>query len=358
MRKAIDHGDRRSKRNPMPDIRFFEFLGPITFDEAARLCGLTSAVAAGPGVLHRVAAPDEDDLIDAAVFVENRAHFEPLGRRPVGLLLTTQKLQPEAPDTARQIWASPSPRLAFGELAARLHRERRLSTHVGVDPSAQIAASAHVHDSAIIGAGAQIGARTSVGPFCAIGPGVVIGDDVQIHAGVTISMALIGSRVIIKPGARIGQAGFGFVPSAQGLVAAPQIGRVVIEDDAEIGANTAIDRGALGDTFIGRGAKIDNLVQIGHNVRIGAGAVLAGQVGVSGSTVVGAGAMLGGRVGLADHLTIGEGAQIAASAGVMHDVPAGEKWSGIPAKPIRQHFREIAAVSRLTKRGKADRDGD
>jgi len=189
-----------------------------------------------------------------------------------------------------------------------------------------------------------------IGPGCAIGAGGVIG------AQVTIAFALIGDHVLIHPGARIGQDGFGFVSGPDGHLKIPQLGRVIIQDDVEIGANTTVDRGAGPDTVIGEGTKIDNLVQIGHNVRIGRHCVIAGQVGISGSTVLGDFVALGGKVGLSDHVTLGSGAQVAALSGVMRDIPPGEVHMGIPARPIREFMRETALLSRLAKKKKAKDD--
>ena len=161
--------------------------------------------------------------------------------------------------------------------------------------------------------------------------------------------------MIIHPGAHIGQDGFGFALGPRGHLKVPQIGRVIIQDDVEIGAGVTIDRGANRDTVIGEGAKIDNLVQIGHNVVIGRHAVLVSQSGVSGSSAIGDFAALGGQAGIAGHLTIGAGAQVAAAAGVMTDIPPGERWAGAPAKPVREFFREVAAVKRLAPATRAAR---
>ena len=206
-----------------------------------------------------------------------------------------------------------------------------------------------IHESAIIGKDAQIGDGTQIGAGAIIGDNVHIGARCRIGAGAVITHALVGDDVTIYRGACIGQDGFGFAIDPQGHVKVPQLGRVVIEDHVEIGANTTIDRGAGPDTIIGQGTWIDNLVQIGHNVKIGKGCVIVAQVGVSGSTVIEDYAMLGGQVGVAGHLRIGQGARIAAQSGVMRNVPDGEEQMGTPSIPIKQFMRQVAALKRLIK---------
>ena len=218
-------------------------------------------------------------------------------------------------------------------------------------PAALIEDGAVICAGAVIGAGAGIGSGTIVGANAVIGPGCQIGRNCDIGPCVSVSNALIGNGVTLHAGARIGQDGFGFVPGANGLEKMPHIGRVIIQDNVEIGANSTIDRGMLDDTIIGEGTKIDNLVQIAHNVRIGRNCVIAGLCGISGSVTLGDWVMLGGSVGLADHVTIHDGAQIMARSGVMHDVPKGEKWGGSPAQPARAWFRQVAAM-RAMERGK------
>jgi len=176
----------------------------------------------------------------------------------------------------------------------------------------------------------------------------VLGEDTEIGAGATLSHCLIGSRVRIYPGVRIGQDGFGFAIDPAGHVPVPQLGRVIIEDDVEIGANVTIDRGAGPDTVIGRGCMIDNLVQIGHNVEVGAGSVIVAQAGISGSTKLGKFVVLAGQAGLAGHLTIGDGARVGAQSGVMRDVPPGEDVVGSPAMPSRQYWRWYAKLMKLS----------
>ncbi len=220
---------------------------------------------------------------------------------------------------------------------ASIHPDARLEPNVIVDPGA------------VIGPRAEIGAGTVIGPNSVIGPDVCLGRDCSIGPQVTIVHALIGNRVIIHPGVRIGQDGFGFVPSRQGHLKVPQIGRVVIQDDVEIGANSTIDRGSTRDTVIGEGAKIDNLVQIAHNVTIGRSCLIVSQVGISGSTELGDFVAAGGQAGVAGHLKIGAGAEIAAQSGVISDVPAMARLGGTPAQPLRRWLRAHVMLERLAR---------
>lgn len=206
----------------------------------------------------------------------------------------------------------------------------------------QIHDTATICPGAVIGPGAAIGENALIGPNAVIGPGVQIGHDTKIGPGASVRCALIGNHVNILAGARIGEAGFGVAESPLGAADIPQWGRVIVQDYATIGANTCIDRGALADTVIGERTKIDNLCQIAHNVVLGRNVLVASFSGISGTVTVGDGVIMGGRVGIADHVNIGDGAQLAASAGIFRDIPAGERWAGVPAKPLRQYFREVS----------------
>jgi UDP-3-O-[3-hydroxymyristoyl] glucosamine N-acyltransferase len=219
-----------------------------------------------------------------------------------------------------------------------------------IDPAAIVPDDCAIGANAVIEAGARLGARCQVGANSVIGPGVELGDDCLIAANVTLSHCLIGSRVMLHPGVRIGQAGFGFAPDRAGPVKIPQLGRVIIGDDVDIGANTTIDRGSGHDTVIGPGTMIDNLVQIGHNVVLGRGCILAGQVGISGSTKLGDFVMAGGQAGLAGHLNIGAGARIGAQAGLMKDVAPGATVGGYPAVPMRQWLKQVALLALLVEK--------
>lgn len=245
---------------------------------------------------------------------------------------------------------SNSPRAHFGRVLGKLVSQIELTDSTD---DIKVAKSAKVHPTVILGKGALIDDEAVIAPYAIIGSGVHVGARTFIGAHTSIECSVIGSDCKIKSGAMIGGAGFGVASDERGVVDIPHIGRVIIGDRVSIGSQTCLDRGQLGDTVLGNDVKVDNLVQIAHNVSIGAGTVIAGHVGISGSCTVGKGVQMGGNVGLADHIIVGDGASIAARSGVMHDIPAGEVWSGIPAMPIRDHMRMVSATRKLSKRSKA-----
>jgi UDP-3-O-[3-hydroxymyristoyl] glucosamine N-acyltransferase len=220
---------------------------------------------------------------------------------------------------------------------AIVHHSARLEPGVVVDPGAVIGPRAALGRGTVIGATTVIGADVQIGRDCSIGPGA------------SIMHALIGDKVIIHPGCRIGQDGFRYHSTPHEHTKVPQIGRVIIQDGVEIGAGTTIDRGGGGDTVIGEGTKIDNLVQIGHNVTIGRHCIIVAQCGLSGSVTLGDHVVLGGQVGIADHLEIGEGAMIGAKSGVVSNVPPGQKWLGFPARPGKEYFRTTALLLKAVR---------
>ncbi|HEY8259685.1 MAG TPA: UDP-3-O-(3-hydroxymyristoyl)glucosamine N-acyltransferase [Methylosinus sp.] len=339
---------------------FFRLDRPMTLAEAAALVGarLEPGEADDAAIILGVAALDRARPGDLS-FYDRPRYAEALRLcRATACLIRARDL-PALPRGVIGV-VTAEPQKAMAKIMAALFpdalRPLSLFASSGVSPGAVVHPSARlepgviVDPGAVIGPRAEIGGDTVIGPHAVIGPEVRIGRGGSIGAGASISCALIGDRVIIHPGARIGQDGFGFVLSREGHVKSPQVGRVIIQDDVEIGANTSIDRGATRDTIIGEGTKIDNLVQIGHNVVIGRGCVIVAQSGLAGSCELGDFVALGGQSAIGGHLTIGEGAQIAAKSGVTRDVPAAARWSGAPARPARRHLRGELLLDRLARR--------
>jgi UDP-3-O-[3-hydroxymyristoyl] glucosamine N-acyltransferase len=346
----------------MPDPRFFTAAGPFTLRHLAGLAGADLGPGADPDLALTDVAP-----LDAAgpgdlSFLDNRKYVTQFAATRASACIVHPGLAGRAP-AGLALLLSRVPYKAYALAAQAFHPSP--SAGGVVHPTAVIAADAVLGEGteigpfAVIGAGARLGPRCRVGAAAVIGARVEIGADTVIGEHVSISHSLIGSRVTIYPGARLGQDGFGFAMDAAGHVRVPQLGRVIVGDDVEIGANTTVDRGSGPDTVIGRGTMIDNLVQIAHNVEIGAFCVLVAQCGIAGSSRVGDFVAIGAKVGIAGHLQIGRGARIAALSGVMRDVPAGQEVCGSPAVPIKQFFREVATLARLSRdragHGESDR---
>jgi UDP-3-O-[3-hydroxymyristoyl] glucosamine N-acyltransferase len=243
---------------------------------------------------------------------------------------------------------------AFALIAALFyprHSQPRWQQKEAISADARIGPGVELAPGVVIGPGAEIGEGSQLGPGAVIGPGVAIGRNCEIGANVTISHAYIGDRVAILPGAHIGQPGFGFATRGDDYLKIPQLGRVIVQDDVEIGASTTIDRGALGDTVIGEGSKLDNLIMIAHNCQIGRHCVIAGQTGLAGSVVLEDGVVLAGQVGLGDHSRVGSRARMGARSGTGSSIflEGGQDYGGAPAKPVREWAREIHALTRLAK---------
>jgi UDP-3-O-[3-hydroxymyristoyl] glucosamine N-acyltransferase len=336
----------------MADPRFFANAGPFALGDLAERLGATLADPGSRGMMVAdIADLDEAGPRDLGLFAEKR-YREAVERTGAGFVLTTQALAETTATSARLLLADSS-RLAFTEAAWLFYP--RTPEAMGFEDERELATigdGCRIARSAIIGRGAEIGPNTEIGASAVIGAGVVIGAECVIGPHATVGYAILGDRVQIYPGAGIGAQGFGFVPSRQGLRRVPQLGRVIIGNDVEVGANSTIDRGALGDTSIGDGCKIDNQIQIGHNCRIGRWCTFSGRVGISGSVEIGDGVLVGGGVGVADHIKIGAGARLAAGAGVIQDVPPGATVAGYPAIPIREWHRQTVGMGRMFGREK------
>ena len=317
-------------------------------------------VAAGTDIARTFAAAGPLDLAgpDCISFLDNARYIDALSKTRAGAVLVAPRFAAQVPDgTLALIAKDPYP--AYARVVARLYPEaarpqsmfgaKGISPGAFIHPEARLEPGVDVDPGAVIGPRAEIGSGTLISAHAVIGPDVRIGRDCTIGPHVSLSHCLVGNRVIIHAGCRVGQDGFGFAMGPRGHLKVPQIGRVVIQDNVEIGANCAIDRGANRDTLIGEGTKIDNLVQIGHNVVIGRHCVIVSHVGISGSTELGDFVVMGGQAGVAGHLKIGAGAQISAQAGVIGNVPPGERWGGAPARPMREFFRTVTGIERLLR---------
>ena len=337
----------------MADPRFYAVAGPFTLGQLAEIAGAEIAGAGTSEMTFADVAPLSAAGARDVSFLDNRRYLDAFRQSRAGACLISREAAEAAPPGMRLLIAK-DPYRAYAKVAAAYYPP--CPPEPGVHPTASVATDAQLGEGCRIDAGAVVGARAEIGRRCrigataVIGDGVVIGDDCTVGPGVALSHAIVGARTIVHGGARIGQDGFGFALGADGHLKVPQLGRVLIGDDVEIGANTTIDRGAGPDTVVGDGTKIDNLVQIAHNVRIGRGCVIVAQVGISGSTRIGDFVMLGGQAGLTGHLVVGDGAKVAAQAGVMRDIEPGTTVGGSPAMPQRQWLKSVAMIERMTRK--------
>jgi len=337
--------------NPLPgDPRFFLRAGPFTLAAVADAAGGDAPPRCI--MLHGIAPLAAATQQDVAFCLNHRRYLPTLQASQAAAVLVHADMADKVPETAIAIVVA-DPLVGWASVAALFHplppAVPGIHPSAVVDPAAEVDPTAEIGPLCVVGERAVIGARCRIGPLASIGPGVVLGRDVRVGSQVSISHALIGDRVVFLPGARVGQDGFGFAITPEGFHSVPQLGRVIIESDVEVGANSTIDRGALDDTVIGAGTRIDNLVMIAHNVRIGRACVLVAQCGISGSTVLEDHVVLAGQAGLIGHLRIGKGTRIGAKAGVMNDLPPHSEVVGAPARPAKEYFRETAILRRLAR---------
>lgn len=346
-RPAVPSADGNGPGNS----RFFQRSGPFTL---ARIAEATRCAPAGdPDASFQSVAPLQTAGPNEVSFLDNKRYLPQLIATRAGAVLVHPDHAAQVPDGTVAL-VTTEPYLAWAWAAALFFPMP--SAHPGIHPSAVIDPDATIDATAELGPLCVIGAHVVIGPRCRIAPGAVIGEgvtmgaDCRIGANASVSHAILGNRVYVYPGARVGQEGFGFAPGPAGFVTVPQLGRVILEDDVELGANSTIDRGSTQDSVIGAGSRIDNLVQLGHNVRLGRCCVVVAQAGISGSTILEDFVVIAAQAGLTGHLRIGTKARIGAQAGVMRDVATGAEVVGSPAIPVREFFRNFAVLKRLAQR--------
>ncbi|VAW09977.1 UDP-3-O-[3-hydroxymyristoyl] glucosamine N-acyltransferase [hydrothermal vent metagenome] len=336
---------------------FFENKGPFTLAEIAKLIGAEIAGDADPDMALADVASIAGAGAGEITFFHDRRYLGALKTTAAGAVVLAENMRQHVPQSVA-VLVTNMPELAFARIIGAFYPSAvRPGTGLGgvdftggqVHPSARVEDGVVLSPGALIGPGAQIGAGTEIGPNAVIGAKVSIGRDCLIGPNVNLVHAMVGDRVFIHAGASIGQDGFGYSLGPGGLYKVPQIGRVIIQNDVEIGANTAIDRGALEDTVIGQGTKIDNLVQIAHAVKIGQHCGIVSQTGISGSVTIEDQVFMGGQSGVIPHKTVGTGVHVAAGTGITKNVDPGERIGGRPHRPLHQHMREWALIAWLIR---------
>jgi UDP-3-O-[3-hydroxymyristoyl] glucosamine N-acyltransferase len=340
----------------MSEPTFFPQGVALSLGEVAALAGAALPEGADPDRVVSRVAPLEAAGPDDLAYMDNPRYGDALATTRAGICLVSRRFAGRVPKSTVAL-VTGQPYQVYADILARLFPSamRPASTFAAtgispgsfVHPTARLEHGVIVDPGAVIGPGAEIGSGTVIGSQTVIGPQTRIGRDCSIGSNVSVVNALLGNRVILHPGVRIGQDGFGYAMGPHGHRKVPQVGRVIIQDDVEIGANTTVDRGASRDTIVGEGTKIDNLVQIAHNVVIGRHCVIVGLAGIAGSATLGDYVVVAGQAGIVGHHKIGDGAQIGGGAGVKMDVPAGEKVIGYPAVPVREWLRQNRAIRAL-----------
>lgn len=341
----------------MADPRFFKKYGPKSLEDLAKLAGGELHDSSIASIMIDDVAPLDQAGVGQISFLDNIRYKDSFKASKAAACVVAPQMVEHAPSGMALI-ISKNPYKSYALIAQAFYPDAYPASDISkaayVDASASVGKGCVIEPGAVIKANAKIGDGCWIEANAVIGEGVEIGAKCRIGANASVSHATIGEVTRLYPGVRVGQDGFGFAIDPAGHVKVPQLGRVIIGDHVEVGANTCIDRGAGPDTVIGSGTWIDNLVQIGHNVKVGKGCVLVAQCGIAGSSVLEDYVVIAAKVGVAGHLTIGKGARIGAMSGVMKNVSAGEEQLGVPAVPVRDFMKQVATLKRLTKGQKSE----
>ncbi len=344
----------------MADPRFFTVAGPFTLEELANIAGAEISGTADPKTVFTDVAPLDAAGVSDVTFLNNRSYVGQFEKTAAGACIVDPRFASKAPEGLALLLTN-KPHRAYARVAQAFYPQPKSVARI--HPSAVVDASAVIGEGCEISPGVVIGPAVEIGRNCrleanvVIEAGVVIGDNSVIGANASLSHSILGKNCKVHPGVRIGTRGFGFAMEPEGYEDVPQLGRVILEDDVEIGANSTIDRGAGPDTVIGTGTKIDNLVQIGHNVKLGRQCVLVAQAGMAGSSELEDFVVIAAGSGVNGHTKVGKGAQVAGKSAVMRDVPAGDTVGGIPAIPLKDYFRLVTMWQRQLKEKRPKREG-
>jgi len=336
----------------MADPRFFDNQGPFSVADLAGIAGDDASVVGDAGLQVTDVSPLGEAGPGQISFLDNRKYVPVFEGSRAAVCIVAPEFVDRAPDGMTLI-VSPRPYRAYARVAKAFYpgnaRQPGIHATAFVDDAAEVAVDAVVGPNAVVEADARVGSGVVVGAGGVVGCGGMVGGGTELGTGASLTHCDVGARCQIHAGARIGTRGFGFDMSPEGHLDVPQLGRVIVGNDVEIGANSTIDRGSGPDTEIGDGCKIDNLVQIGHNVRMGRGCVVVAQAGVAGSATLQDYILLAAQSGVAGHITIAAGTQLAARSGIMRDTQADARLVGNPAIPAKEYFRQIAMLSKLAK---------
>ena len=343
-----------SENNP----DFFPAAPRVTVQQVAQWAG--AEIVRGDPTLEITGVAPLDDAHDGSLgFIDNPKYLDQLLSTQATACLVAKKHVDKVPEGVVPLLVREPYRALAGVLAKLYPTAMRplpvtspagISEKAHVDPTSHIGDGVTIEAGAVIGAHAVVGAQSHIAPNAVIGAHCVIGEFCSVGAGASVQHSVLGNRVILHPNVSLGQDGFGFAMGAGGHIKVPQLGRVVLGNDVEIGAGSCVDRGANRDTVVGEGTKIDNQVQIGHNVNVGKHCVIVSQVGISGSSTLGDYVVLGGQTGVSGHVTIGMGAQVAGVSAVHDDLAPGGRYGGVPARPIKEWFKELTAIRRLVSK--------